>query len=169
MNNLDDITNSKPTYDDFKQCNKHMVITLLPELYKLRARSQFMKTFDHLQTLLDIYCDSYIIVAELTQEGNVHYHIMLQFASHMPEAQYKFLDLMKLSRKFGKPFINRKIINDRINWERTIEYIFKEVKITERVINSHPKHDILDVWTSTIVHHTTTLQDHDDNIDKIVE
>lgn len=152
------------TYKDFGQCNTHVVITLRPELYKKRARSQYQTTYHNVETLLDIYTDSYILVAELTNDSNIHYHCLVEWAKHMPEAKHRFIDVCKLSRVLGKPFINKKTIPNKAEWHRTYEYICKEIQITNRIINYNPKHEELETIKQVIVKHTTTKQDHNNEL-----
>lgn len=147
-------------YKIYGQCRQHVVFTLKPELYKRRARTQYMQTMEHLEDILDIYCDSYIVVAELTESSNVHYHCLLEFNKGMPESKHKMIDLFKLSHKFGSVWFNKKIIPNKAEWCRTYVYITKEVDVTSKVINNNPKYDELAMIKQCIVQHSTTLQDH---------
>lgn len=161
---------AEEAFNIYGQCKQHVVFTLKPELYKKRARTQYMLTMEHLEDILDIYCDSYIVVAELTESSNVHYHCLLEFNKAMPESKYKMIDLLKLSHKFGSVWMNKKIIPNKTEWVRTYVYITKEVVKTSKVINTNPKYDELPMIKQCIVQHTTTLQDHNnDALDKIID
>lgn len=53
-------------------------ITLKPSMYKWSAREQFMRTYKQVKDVVK-HLGPATIVAELTRNGNIHYHGVLQF------------------------------------------------------------------------------------------
>lgn len=103
-------------------------ITLKPRMYQHRAEQQYDMTYPDIVKHLE--CNgwkNYSIVAELTKNYNVHYHLTITFpiAVVVPKVNYmkKFVDSFRKSQVFG--FVNIKQIDDELGW---ITYMSKDLQ-----------------------------------------
>lgn len=65
--------------------SRFLTVTINPKLNKKNPQYQFAATHSTLLRILDKYCSDYCKVTEVTEEGNVHYHLwfMLRNIHHM--------------------------------------------------------------------------------------
>jgi len=109
-----------------------ITITLLPRLYKENAESQYDQTAYELKEIIKPLKDT-ILVAELTKNFNIHYHLYsrLPIVSRNP-VKY-FVDQFRKSKLFG--FVNLSQCKNDENW---LTYIFKSVKETYEAVGRPP-------------------------------
>lgn len=119
---------------DIKRINigdKLLTVSLLPELYRFKARNQLKKTSPALSFILKCLTDHYTYCAELTKKGAVHYHVIY----HSHNSDEFIIDQFKESKCFGNVFINEKPLSNDDEIERTVDYIFEDFMKTNKIIN----------------------------------
>lgn len=123
---------------DVKQGMDFITVSILPRYYKQKARQQFLKTIDHIHKLIQTVSTEYAWVAELTQQGNIHYHIVSM--ANQEYANDIIMDTIKGHKKLGNTFINKSKVTDTL---RTYNYLIKDVPKTHRMVNynNDPKVD----------------------------
>lgn len=124
-------------YDEPDDEFEFITITLLPYLYKRTAQSQFVITYHELVSYLNCFCRDYCMVAEITKDGNVHYHgwvvwersqSFMTFSDSLKHANHYFGFVYKTKLKDGAcKDVQRK---------RMREYMLKDIRTTYRMIRS---------------------------------
>lgn len=115
---------------------QHVTITLHPDMYAQRAISQYKKSIKVLAKLLEAYTDRFLVVAELTRNGNVHYHVVLTWRASNDLAREMFNDDMKsLHKMFGNILYNEHVIENEKERLRVWNYITKEIVKTKAIFN----------------------------------
>lgn len=107
-------------------------ITLRPKIFKYSSITQLELTLADIAKKLYRYTSHFVIVAELTKQGNVHYHAICSFS----EAYRKNLmvDAFKKDKICGFIHTDGNVIEDM---KRVADYITKDVYNTIRVIRQH--------------------------------
>lgn len=102
-------------------------ITLKPRMYQYKAEQQYDMTYPDLIKHLE--CNGfteYTIIAELTKNYNIHYHMTITFKNIKLNNMKKFVDTFRKSQVFG--FVNIKQIDDEPGWQEYISKQFEEFK-----------------------------------------
>lgn len=100
--------------------------TLKPAAYKVKARTQLEKSLPVLVKLLKQVCTRFEIIAELTEQCNIHYHGKCKFISE--DHKYAYSDA---ARTIGHFLV--KPIDNHIKWD---EYMKKDLTKTLRIMNT---------------------------------
>lgn len=108
-----------------------ITITLKPIIYNRRARHQYVKSIESVINVLNIFCERYILVPELTEACNIHYHATACFKKTMEFAKERFIDVCKIHRIIGNTKVNKMPIDDI---QRTANYIEKDYNKTKAVL-----------------------------------
>lgn len=101
-----------------------ITITLKPKIYKIESKFQYMHTSLEVENICYRH-GCMLICPELTKDGNVHYHGIMNFKSNV--SRINFCNTLKKSRIIGYFKINSSPIE---MWERTMNYIVKEYLLT---------------------------------------
>lgn len=111
-----------------------VTFTLKPELYKKRARTQFLMTNEKIIEVLKHVSKTIIMIPELTKQTNIHYHALIQFANRSRIDE--LIDICKMSKisKYITPYVNNNYIKSIETFTRTYNYIMKEYKRTSSLI-----------------------------------
>jgi len=117
-------------------------ITLNPALYKFCARRQLKYTLETLNDFMKMYCGSFLIIAELTQRVNIHYHLLCKWTDKYDYAREMFEDALKGQRQFGNTKISNPILTPT-QYYNYLNYVLKEVDKTDRVLNNKRKNKLL--------------------------
>lgn len=136
------------TEDNVENGMLFITVTLRPDLYGRNARGQFKTSIKHLHMMLQNNLDRYCWVAELTNKGNVHYHIAGK--ENQQYAKDVIMDVSKCHKILGNTLINREKISER---KRTYEYMIKDIDKTHYVINNK-KTDELEIsghWEKPVI------------------
>lgn len=120
-------------YEAFKDACYSITFTLKPELYRNRARNQYIRTCPKVREILHMFTNQYILAPELTKQGNIHYHALVAFNSTMEYALEKLIDLMKYHKTLTL-YINNHVINNKDSWLRAYKYIVSEANKTSQII-----------------------------------
>lgn len=103
-----------------------LTLTLRPSMYRLNPQEQFDKCFPILRKLTDTYCIS--IIAELTQENNVHFHCLVNLKDFVHRD--KFLNVF---RKYNNIF-GRKTCTQLVDYYKWTKYMIKDVVQTSLIV-----------------------------------
>jgi len=131
-----------------------ITITFKDKLFKhdsgmgRNAREQFKLSKLELEKRITGYCHKMILVAELTKNGNIHYHGLLDFKNeHGPEL---FTDDIKKSKYIG--FIQMMLPNNDQHLKQFKSYMLKDYGKTLTIINKNTKHidDIMNIVLSSV-------------------
>lgn len=118
----------KNLYKDISQIC-FITITLKPSLYKYSSNTQLELTISHLKVILD-RLGEYVFVIELTNAGNIHYHILLKATKINRLCAF---NRIKKNKLFG--FMSSKMINSDKHLRDEINYICKDINSTSKVLN----------------------------------
>lgn len=145
-------TMEKTQYSWVDDTDIFFTVTLSPDLYQYDCRSQQRKTFNKLESYLQKHCDKYFMVAELTKDCNIHYHIMLRLHplnlrnddGEIIEdvSSLAFLDDYKGLLKHGFGFKKFEKTQNKLN---TYNYLIKDISKTNKILNPKNK-NTLDIW-----------------------
>lgn len=124
---------------------KHMTatITLKPTCFNhpsgmgRNAKSQLMISQEKINNMISSVSDDYIMVAELTKNGNIHYHAIINF-NKLEYGKELFVDAGKNSKIVGFTAITE--ANDENHFKKFKEYILKDYEKTSNIINKTIKH-----------------------------
>jgi len=118
---------------NIKKGDLFMTITLKPDMYKMRARRQYNRTIQSVKDILNVFCERYILIPELTEACNVHYHAIVSFKPQelVQFAKDKFIDVIRIHRVLGNTKINKMPV---IDVKRTVDYMLKEYNKTKAII-----------------------------------
>lgn len=109
-------------------------VTLKPNLYRFTPTEQYDMTYYRIHTILWSVANEYTCVAELTQNGNIHYHGIIDFIIIPNKSNMiRFKNSFRKETLFG--FNNIKQIDNDLKW---IEYISKDLKTTKEEIDRPP-------------------------------
>jgi len=116
-----------------------ITITLNSKFYVKRARNQFLITKDKIKYFLKMFCKEFLIIPELTQKSNIHYHGYIVFNDNIHDNITKedylntqkscLIDVLKI---IGLSKINTSPI---IEVRRTRDYMLKGLEHTNLIIN----------------------------------
>lgn len=109
--------------------SQFITITLPPSAYKFKAAEQHSKIKQILIDTFTAHCDQYCLVAELTQQSNVHYHGW--FTEKYERSTLFLLDHLK-QRYLGIVKVNDRRI---MNIKRTYDYMTKDMEITKKLVS----------------------------------
>lgn len=107
-----------------------LTVTLNPQWYSRKAADQFKQSKDTLKHILKKFSDNFCMIAELTKQGNVHYHGWIVYRNKHDTTKQHLLDTLKV---LGLSHIKEDTIK---NTERVLEYMTKQVKFTNEFINN---------------------------------
>lgn len=109
-------------------------ITLKPRCYVEPAEAQFDLTYAILYQMLTSIGTKITLVAEATQNLNVHYHGTICFKEYKNVNHRKcFIDAFRKTKHFG--FVSIKQITDEPGW---VEYISKSLKESRMDLGRRP-------------------------------
>ena len=112
-----------------------LTITLKQDLYKLKAKSQYKKTIDHVKHILNMATNKYVLNVELTKAGNIHYHAICEFKENNTKVMASIIvDVIKGHKYLGITKVNDTQVKPE-NMGRTIDYLFKEYNDTFTLVN----------------------------------
>lgn len=126
---------NETAYKGYNSCTWSVTFTVRPELYQLPAFRQLSRTWGKLHDVLRMYTQSYVCVAELTKDDNVHYHTILQPSTLSPYSLNLMRDSLKNSKSLGMCYINMNTIKNKGQWIKTYNYITKEYDKTNHIVN----------------------------------
>lgn len=106
-----------------------IVLTLKPYMYVHAPKTQFSMTEDELWKACQGYKCTFI--AELTKEYNIHYHGIIYFEDGKHRARW--LNRLRKCKSFGRKYIEN-IVNDKLH----MDYIAKDIALTESIIEQFP-------------------------------
>ena len=152
---------NESAYYKYNSCTWSVTFTIKPELYGLPAFRQLSKTWDKLHEKLRMYTQSYVCVAELTAEDNIHFHTILQPSTLSPYSLDLMQDSLKGNKLLGICHINRHPIENKSEWIRTYKYITKEYAKTYRIVNRTGAKQLYDIISYG------KIEDNEDNEDEI--
>lgn len=109
-----------------------VTITLKPKLYKYTSQTQLDLTYNKM--LLYLYTvNYYLMIAELTETGNIHYHVIVFYKQG--EVLINFINKCKKDTNLGFIHVKNKIEStEALN--NTYNYLIKDIKKTKRVIKN---------------------------------
>lgn len=112
-----------------------ITITLRPELYKLRVKAQYKKTIEHVKHILALATNKYVVIAETTKAGNIHYHALAEFKEGNTKLMASVIvDVIKGHKYLGNTKVNDTQVSED-NMSRTVEYLFKSYQDTSTLVN----------------------------------
>lgn len=141
-----------------------VTVTLLPYMYGEDARTQLKKTFQSIKDLLQIYSDKFLIVAELTKDGNIHYHASVKPRSNdMDYPDAIILDALKKHNKGKVKIFGRSQVDsdNKYQVKTRFEYLTKDLNKTYKIVNlDHPKNpkDVWDYYVRPVGDHIPLMQ-----------
>lgn len=107
-----------------------LTITLNPTWYSRKAVDQFKQSKEMVKQILKKFSDNFCMIAELTKQGNVHYHGWIVYNNLHETTRVHVLDCLKV---LGLAHIKEDTIK---NIERVYEYMTKQVKYTNEFISN---------------------------------
>lgn len=110
-----------------------ITFTLKPKFYQFKATTQRELTQNEICTKLREATKDFIITTELTKHGNIHYHAIARFKSHM--AFLKWNDSMKGRKSIGFHRVTPNPITHVDNMVRSKEYLIKDLENTISLID----------------------------------
>jgi len=125
-----------------------VTVTLLPYMYGEDARTQLKKTFQPIKDLLQIYSDKYLIIAELTKDGNIHYHASLKPRLDLDYPDAIILDAIKKHNKRNQKLFGRSQVDTESKYkiQTRFDYLTKDLNKTYKIVNlDHPRNP-KDIW-----------------------
>lgn len=112
-----------------------ITLTLRPHMYRHPADAQHRLCKEYLQTIFkrDLMVGhprhrKLTLVAELTQENNVHYHGIVRLTGHVDRAR-----LLERFREYHKIF-GKKTVTQLMDYPKWVKYINKDVAKTADII-----------------------------------
>lgn len=121
-------------YNDYcKAKDSFITITLKPEEYKKTIYTQLKSSIKDIEQILKMYCSRAIILPELTNNNNIHYHGIVTFNKLIDYPEIKLIDAFKYKTNIGFTMINKDKIEED-NRQRTWTYLFKDINKTISVI-----------------------------------
>lgn len=126
------------------------------------ATKQFKLTVGDLRSVLRYFCYEYCYVTELTEKGNVHYHMWVYLKTKHRMADV--LDSLKYNPKFGFSYVStdNKDKSTLQKQEDTYKYMCKSIESTYRLIRSmqmvgHDDHCDVDIIIQQDEYDTSAL------------
>lgn len=119
-----------------------LTVTLPPKMYKFQSITQFDLTINDLFRILNVYGDKYTGSVELTEVGNVHYHMIIKVGNS--QDKINLINAFKRKRTFGFVKVSPDITTpDSLN--KSANYICKALNETANIIYNRPNYrpDIL--------------------------
>jgi len=105
-----------------------VTVTLRPMMYRLTAVEQFYQTMGFLTSIHDGY-DKVSCIAELTQEHNIHYHILIDLGDSRRDKD-KYLNRYRAYHKyFGRKSCAQVRYEDSYK-----KYMVKDIEETKKII-----------------------------------
>lgn len=131
------------SFQDYSTCNTFGTVTLHPSLYELPSVDQYKKTLNAIYVLLKKrYPTCFLLVAELTDAGNIHYHFIAYGAEPDFDCMFMIDDFKAYNYKHKeKKLFGFTKIDTIKNLESSFVYVTKDTKKTNRIINAIPWHD----------------------------
>lgn len=127
---------------DANQEYSFITITLPRKSQKYQSVTQYEMTVHKVRELLFPVTNRYLLVTELTQNGNVHYHALVHFRCQL--ARICFCNKIKKAKALGFFDIHKEPVKTTEQIQRTITYMCKDVETTKQVIHSkHWKPEII--------------------------
>lgn len=113
-------------------CKLAVTITLSKRMYDLTPRNQHKLAIEYILTTLKEHgIVAHVLIAELTQNCNVHYHGVVQIPLKRGRPPREiWYNIWRRSSIVGYTLI--KIVDDEKGWQ---EYIEKNIKETEEILN----------------------------------
>lgn len=108
-----------------------LTVTLPPKLYKYCCNTQYDMTYNTINSICSIAYD-YAGVVELTKAGNVHFHFVLRYRDKCN--LITIVNKLKKNRLFGFYCLKQIMSDDQLLYE--INYLFKELNVTKRILHT---------------------------------
>lgn len=110
-----------------------ITITLKPKLYKYSSGTQFDISKPEVDKLLySVY--EYVSVAEMTVEGNCHWHAICRFSNDLN--RIRFIDCVKKNRTLGYIKVTPKPVDSKESLDRAFQYMKKDVSTTTSLLHT---------------------------------
>jgi len=109
-----------------------LTVTLNPTWYSRKAADQFKQSKDMLKNILKKFSDEFLMIAELTKQGNVHYHGWIKYRTDHETIDIHLLDTLKV---LGLSHM-KKIDKIEGSQKKTLEYMFKNWDATRQFISN---------------------------------
>lgn len=119
-----------PPYQSVKYS---FTVTLQNKMYVYKPEEQYDFTYLELIKRLKALGATFTIIAELTLNGNLHYHGIITFHQRSKSHSLDFKNVFRTSKIFG--YSNIKQIEDYEGW---VEYIIKELHNTKDILCRPP-------------------------------
>lgn len=113
--------------------NHFITITIPPRYYRRTAMNQFKATKPTIKNILNSFFRTAIVVAELTERGNIHYHILGNFKEHEGSQRvYKigFIDSLKKFARTDCQIAKQPMV--------AMRYLTKDLNVTAPIIEDLP-------------------------------
>lgn len=108
-------------------------VTLKPKHYLENPEVQYDRTIHSLYSIVTMLAKEITCIAELTKNGNIHYHGMITMPVQTQSCEIRFKNAFRKSKDFG--FINFKQCNNDEGWA---EYMSKNLTQTMKDIGRPP-------------------------------
>lgn len=109
-----------------------LTVTLAPRWYSSKAADQFRQTKDTLKNILKKFSDDFYMIAELTKQGNVHYHGYINYRVVHSTVDNHLLDTLKV---LGLSYI-KKIDQIADSSDKVKQYMLKHIEETKQFISN---------------------------------
>lgn len=113
-----------------------LTITLKPKLYKFTSVTQLELTNHDVYAILYRNSVDYIVVAEHTQAGNIHYHAVVAFSGKLQRIQ--LLNMFKKNRALGFVKLDPEPVSNKV---ATANYMTKELYENYRILTAVRGHN----------------------------
>lgn len=110
----------------------HITLTLKPSMYRMDAEEQFRKTKDIVRNLMRGF--TYTCVTELTNQYNIHYHMICK----APLAIAKCIPKLFADRKRKIKELGFHKMDSVDNYDVYTAYMLKDVKKTQEILGHYP-------------------------------
>lgn len=119
-------------------------IILCPSGKKQTAKRQYLKVINSLTNYLDNLTNDYVMIAELTKAGAIHFHAIVNITDLFVAV---LTDSLNSSKHFGNTQID--CIEDLNHLNNIKNYLLKDYAKTLYVVNRLCKHedDVIDIFT----------------------
>ena len=110
------------------------------------AKQQYILSQREIMKRVSGYTKNMIIVAELTKNGNIHFHGLMEFKNDL--SKDLLIDDLKGNRYIGHTLIQN--ANNENHYEKFKEYLLKDYIKTLTIVNKNTKHidDVIDIFTA---------------------
>lgn len=129
-------------------------VILCPSGKKQTAKRQYLKVINSLTNYLDNLTNDYVMIAELTKAGAIHFHAIVNITDLFVAV---LTDSLNSSKHFGNTQIDK--IDDSTHLHNIRNYLLKDYGKTFYVVNRLCNHedDTIDIFTVKTIKKTKPL------------